>query len=204
MDSAFFIRPLLAGLAVGAFCLTYCFPFMAPFLVAEERPQLKNLLLVLEFLIGRILGYLCFGFLAGLLGSRFDSSWLRLATNLSFILLSVVLFFYVMGLVRDRGAFCASARFFRSKSPVLMGFLMGINICPPFLLAVLDVVTHKNALYGMAYFALFFLASSVYFLPAFLLGMVARTEALRKVARVSGFLTAGLFFIYGVYSLMRM
>ena len=84
-----------------------------------------------------------------------------------------------------------------------MGFLMGINLCPPFLLSITYVFSKQSALYGMVYFALFFLASSVYFLPVVFLGLAARAREFRKVARASGFLVTGIFFIYGIYSLIR-
>ena len=31
------IQPFLLGLTVGIFCLTYCVPFIAPYIVAEQR-----------------------------------------------------------------------------------------------------------------------------------------------------------------------
>ncbi len=177
---------------------------MAPLVAAEERPLRNNIFLILEFLTGRLLGYLCFGLLAGYLGERFDSRWLSIATNLSFVFLSVVLVFYLLGLIKEKGLFCRTSGFFRTQSPLLMGFLMGINLCPPFLLSVIYVFSQKSALYGMVYFALFFLASSVYFLPMIFIGMLASTRDFRKIARWSGFLTAFLFFSYGIYSLLRM
>lgn len=198
-----FIQPLLAGLSVGAFCLTYCFPFMAPLIAAEDRTPRKNVLIILEFLIGRLAGYLCFGLLAGYLGEKFDAHWLRTATNISFIILSLVLIFYLIGLIRENGIFCYGASFFRGKSPLLMGFFMGINICPPFLLSVAYVMTQHSILYGMLYFALFFLASSIYFLPLIFVGLLSRAKEFRTVARISGLSVAIIFFIYGIYSILH-
>jgi len=203
MDITFIIQPLLAGLSVGAFCLTYCFPFMGSFLAAEERPLRKNILVILEFLMGRLIGYLAFGFLAGYLGERFDTSWLRTATNISFIFLTLILALYLAGLIRREGIFCTSTNFFRGKSPLLMGFFMGINLCPPFLLSVLYVFSQKSAFYGMAYFVLFFLSSSVYFLPLIFAGMLSRNQEFRALARLSGVLTSAIFFIYGIYSILH-
>ena len=40
---------------MGAFCLTYCLPFIAPIITSEARPLPNILLLILEFLIGRLL-----------------------------------------------------------------------------------------------------------------------------------------------------
>ncbi len=196
------IQPLLAGLSVGAFCLTYCFPFMGVFFGAEERSPGKNFLILLEFLAGRLAGYLCFGLLVGYLGEKFDPWWLRRATDISFIALSVALFLYLLGLVRDK-SFCKTPPWLKNRSPAIMGFFMGINLCPPFLLSVTYVFSKHSPFYGMAYFALFFLASSIYFLPLVFLGLASKAREFQRVARVSGFLVAGIFFIYGIYSVLH-
>jgi sulfite exporter TauE/SafE len=196
------IQPLLAGLSVGAFCLTYCFPFLGVFFAAEERNSRKNLLLLSEFLAGRLGGYLCFGLLVGYLGEKFDPQWLRRATDVSFIVLSLALLFYLLGLIREKG-FCQAPSFLKNRSPLLMGFFMGINLCPPFLLSITYVFSKQSALYGMLYFALFFLASSLYFLPVVFVGLASRAKEFRTMARVSGFLVVAIFFIYGIYSIVH-
>lgn len=196
------IQPLLTGLSVGGFCLTYCFPFMGVFFAAEERSSKKNFLVLLEFLTGRLAGYLCFGLLVGYLGEKFEPRWLRLATDISFMVLSLVLLFYLLGLIREKG-FCSEPKFLKDRGPALMGFFMGINLCPPFLLSVVYVFKQQSALYGMFYFALFFLASSLYFLPVMFVGLASRAKEFRAMARASGFLVAGIFFIYGIYSIVH-
>lgn len=203
MESALIIQPLIAGLSVGAFCLTYCFPFIGSFLAAEERTFGKNTLIVLEFLGGRLLGYLAFGLLVGFLGEKFDAGWLRLATNLSFIFLSIILVLYLSEILREKKLFGCQVNFFKSKSPWLMGFLMGLNLCPPFLLSVAYVFSQKSALYGCVYFALFFISSSVYFLPLVFVGLASRMKEFRLLGRVSGFIAALIFFVYGIYAIFH-
>jgi sulfite exporter TauE/SafE len=202
MNWELILQPALAGLSVGAFCLTYCFPFMGVLFAAEERTSRKNLLILAEFLAGRLAGYLCFGLVVGYLGERFEPRWLRLATDISFIVLSLILFLYLLGLLREKN-FCKTPAFFRSRSPLLMGFFMGINLCPPFLLSVAYIFKQQSAFYGALYFALFFVASSVYFLPVVFLGLASRAKEFRTVARVSGFLVALIFFVYGIYSIVH-
>lgn len=202
MDLEIFLHPLLAGLSVGAFCLTYCFPFLGTFLGAETRGLKRDLYALLEFLAGRFAGYITFGFLVGYLGERFDPAWLRLATNISFIVLSAVLFLYLLGLVREK-VFCRIPRIFRDRSPALLGFFMGINLCPPFLLSITYVFSRHSALDGVIYFAIFFLTSSIYFLPLVFVGLASRAPEFRTVARASGFLVSFIFFVYGIYSLLH-
>lgn len=196
------LHPILAGLSVGAFCLTYCFPFMGVFFGAEERGTKKNLLILLEFLGGRLAGYLCFGLLVGYLGDKVDPSRLRLATDISLIVLSLALLLYLLGLLREKPS-CRTPRWMKDRGPVFMGFFMGINLCPPFLLSVTYVFSRQSALYGMFYFALFFLASSLYFLPIVFVGLASRAKEFRTMARASGFIVSGIFLVYGVYSLLH-
>ncbi|MFH1857835.1 MAG: sulfite exporter TauE/SafE family protein [Candidatus Omnitrophota bacterium] len=193
------IQPLLTGLSVGAFCLTYCFPFAGSYLAAEERPFRKNFFSVLQLLGGRFVGYLCFGLLFGYLGERLDERWLRAATSVSLMVLSVILALYLLGLAHKK--FCPAPQFFKTKSPLLLGFFMGMNICPPFLLSLAYIFSQQSAVYGMIYFTLFFLSSSIYFLPLVFLGLLPRIREFQLVARLSGFLVAAIFFIYGIYSL---
>ena len=202
MDKELIVQPLLTGLSTGVFCLTSCFPFIGSYLGAEGRDLKKSILILLEFLAGRLAGYLCFGLLAGYLGEKFDPHWLRLATDMAFIVLSLVLLFYLLGLVREKN-FCHTPKILKGRGPALMGFFMGINLCPPFLLSVAYVFSRHSALDGAIYFALFFLASSVYFLPLAFVGLASKAKEFRTVARVSGFLVAIIFFVYGIYSLLH-
>ncbi|MBU9888455.1 MAG: sulfite exporter TauE/SafE family protein [Candidatus Omnitrophica bacterium] len=199
------LQPVLAGLSLGAFCVTSCVPFLGSVLAAENRPSRQNALEILKFLTGRFAGYLCIGILAGYLGEHFDSRWLRLATGLSLIVLSVILGYYLIGIFRREQVFCSPEPqgSLRHPSLFLMGFLLGINLCPPFLLSVTYVLSQHSALYGVVYFALFFLSSSVYFAPLIFVGLLARAYVFRTAARWSGFLISGIFLIYGIYSVFH-
>lgn len=84
-----------------------------------------------------------------------------------------------------------------------MGFFMGINLCPPFLLSVTYVFSEHSPFYGAVYFALFFLASSVYFLPLVFVGLASRAREFRIMSRASGFIVSGIFLVYGLYSLLH-
>ena len=195
-------QPLLAGLSTGVFCLTSCFPFIGSYLGAEGRGLKKSIFILLEFLAGRLAGYLCFGLLVGYLGEKFDPQWLRLATDIAFIVLSLILLLYLFGLVREKN-FCCAPKILKNRGPALMGFFLGVNLCPPFLLSVAYVFSRHSALDGMLYFALFFLASSVYFLPLAFVGLASKAKEFQAVARTSGFLVAVIFFIYGIYSIVH-
>jgi len=182
-----FLQPILLGLSVGVFCFTYCIPFIAPYIVAEKREIKKNLGVILKFIFGRFSGYVLFGAVFGYLGEKIASQTVNLILIISLMALSLLLIIYALGFLKPKWSFC-SAKFFKQKSPLLMGFLMGINICPPFLMSLAYVFTLHSAIKGMVYFIMFFLGTSFYFLP---------------FARISALIVGIVFLVYGIYYISR-
>ena len=209
------IQPFLLGISVGIFCFTYCVPFIAPYLVSEQRKLKRNFKIILEFILGRLIGYILFGAIFGYLGEKIASQTVNLILIIALMVLSVILIFYALGLLKPKGFFClapsslakggGSARYakFREKVPILMGFLMGINICPPFLMSLAYVFTLHSAVKGIIYFLFFFLGTTIYFLPITLLGFLGKMKEFRLVARISGVIVGLVFLIYGIYYLIR-
>jgi sulfite exporter TauE/SafE len=174
---------------------------MASCLVAENRGFRENLWMLCQFILGRLMGYVLFGLFFGFLGEKINSYWINLAADLALVLLSLTLILYLSGLRRQSAtAGCAKTQS-QLQAPLIMGFLMGINICPPFLLSLSYIVTLHSTLKGVFYFVLFFLSSSIYFLPFAFAGMLARMKSFQTVARIGGLLSAVIFFIYGIYSI---
>jgi sulfite exporter TauE/SafE len=216
MSFTFFIKPVLAGLSVGAFCMSYCFPFLATFIASENRTPRRNLFLIFYFMLGRFLGYAAFGLIFGFLGEQLKSPYLTLITDIALILVSIVMVLHITGLSKQKDNLCL-VHLTRStpamKNPpaveatgniaIVMGFLMGVNICPPFLLSLAYVVSLNDILQSMLYFVIFFFASSIYFLPMIFVGMLAKIKELQKAAQVSGIMAACVFMIYGGYSIMK-
>lgn len=193
------IEPLLAGLSVGVFCITTCLPFVAPCLVAEERSFKNNLTLIGQFLLGRLIGYLAFGLFFGYLGEKLDNTWLHLIANLALLVLSALLILFVAGFLKPSAPLPCSVRRHPFQRPVLMGVLMGVNLCPPFLMSLAYVFSLHSAWMGALYFFIFFLASSVYFLPLATAGLLAKIKELRLAAHISGLCVGLIFFVYGLF-----
>ena len=202
MSLQFFIQPVLAGLSVGAFCMSYCFPFLATFIASEERPAQRNLGLIFYFMLGRFLGYAAFGAVFGFLGEQLKSPFLTLITDISLILVSMVMILHITGLLKQKDNLCLASKL-HNRNAIVMGFLMGINICPPFILSLTYVVSLNDVLKSVLYFVIFFFASSIYFLPMVFVGMLAKIKELQKTAQISGILAACVFIIYGGYSIMK-
>ena len=197
------IQPLLAGLSMGLFCTTSCLPFIAPYLVAEQRGARATAGILLQFILGRLGGYILFGAIFGWLGEQLTGAAFNLFTLVSLVLLSLLLILYAVGLMKPSWSVCGLNSWPRRRAPLLMDFLMGVNICPPFLLSVAYVFTLHSAIKGIVYFLVFFAATTLYFLPLFFLGFLSKLNEFRAVARVSAVLVGLLFIAYGIYAMSR-
>ncbi|MFA6599975.1 MAG: sulfite exporter TauE/SafE family protein [Candidatus Omnitrophota bacterium] len=201
METTWWIAPFFAGLSTGLYCLGSCFPFITSFLVAERRSFRENVWLLAQFMAGRLAGYLAFGAVFGFLGAALDQTWIRLLADVAMIGLSVLLAVYLIRLQAQKRQACCPASRLGAQSPVAMGFFMGINLCPPFLISLTYVFTLHSTCRGIAYFLIFFLSSSLYFLPLVFAGALARLRGFQAAARLGGFFAAVLFFVVGILSM---
>jgi sulfite exporter TauE/SafE len=140
-----------------------------------------------------------FGLVFGALGGAISRVWgiKAVLLPLLYAILGVMMIVYAMVQSFPHIGFCraVSPRVRSGWYLALVGFLAGINLCPPFLLAVTTVMDVGGTLRGVLFFLVFFLATSVYLLPLFFAGLVSRFSSVRFAGRVSGVL-AGLYFLY--------
>ena len=195
------LEPLLAGISTGLFCCVSCYPFLLPVFAAEDRTAGATLRVWLQFLSGRLAGYVLFGATIGWLGERFDATWLDAATTVGMMLMALVLVFYAVGFRQPKWSFCAAGTRRGAAAPLLLGFLLGLHICPPFLMSVTYVFTLHSMAKGIVYFLVFFCATSVYLLPLLFVGLLGRMPEFRLAARISALAVGVLFFIYGIIRL---
>jgi hypothetical protein len=85
--------------------------------------------------------------------------------------------------------------------PLGMGFLTGLNVCPPFLMAAGYVFTLGRVWSGLAFFALYFVVTTVWLLPLVWVGAAARIGNVRWLAQLSA-LAAGLLFLWMGFGLL--
>ena len=195
------LEPLLAGFSTGLFCCVSCYPFLLPVFAAEERNAFQTLQVWLQFLLGRLAGYVLFGAAIGWLGERFAATWLDSITTVGMMLMALVLIFYAVGFRRPAWSFCAAGTRRGAAAPLLLGCFLGLHICPPFLMSVAYVFTLHSMAKGIVYFLVFFCATSVYLLPLLFVGLLGRLPEFRLAARISALAVGGLFFIYGIMKL---
>ncbi len=192
-------KALLLGLSTGLFCAGFCVPLVAPLLLSDGRGGLRRSAARGGlFLAGRLVAYLLFGLVFGSLGGVLGRAGGARAVLLPLLygVLGILMVLYALVQSFPHLGLCrAVAPGMRSGwYLVLVGFLAGINICPPFLLAVTTALDLGGPLNGALFFLVFFLATSVYLLPLLFSGLVSRFASVRVAARVCAAL-AGLYFI---------
>ena len=201
------MRGLLLGLASGTACLASCAPALTPFILAQGQSLGHNFRLLAQFLLGRLAGYLVFAILAWSAGLALGAGRIGHLVPIGtvYILLGGLLALYGCLPARET---CAAglatrlqARLTGSHSvvmPVLLGFLTGVNLCPPFLLALTEAARAGSLAGSLWFFATFFLGTSLFFIPFPLAGLLNRHGAVRLVARLTSGVLGVYYLILGV------
>lgn len=150
-----------------------------------------------EFSLGRLGAYLAFGALAGYVGGHFEHTVLMRVSGAGLIALSMLLIVYGLITGFPKLGLCTRlGRFLPVRHlPLGLGFLTGLNVCPPFLMAVGYVFTVGQVLSGLTFFALYFLVTTLWLLPVVWVGAAARIEQVRWLAQLSA-LAAGVLFLW--------
>jgi sulfite exporter TauE/SafE len=204
---ALLAKAAVLGLSTGLFCVGFCVPLVGPVLLGRERTGMRDSLRALGlFLGGRLVAYLLFGVVFGLLGSGLARVWTAKAWLLPavYALLGLLMIAYGLVLSMPHIGLCRllAPRVQSNWYLVALGFLAGLNLCPPFLLAVTTVIDVGGALRGMAFFFVFFLATSVYLVPLLFSGFAARLSAVRVAARAASVVAGAYFLFLGIRTLV--
>jgi hypothetical protein len=132
--------------------------------------------------LGRLVAYLLFGAAAGYLGMQLEGPSFQRVVGGAMVVLSAFLLLYAVTGGWPRLTLCrwTNRRYFRF--PIAFGFLTGINVCPPFLLAISYTLGLGSMGKGALLFGGFFLATSAYLVLLFPLGYLGRWQSLRLIA----------------------
>jgi len=207
----FFANGFMLGIASGGTCLATCAPVLVPYLLGEGKSTRANVVSVGGFLGGRLVGYMLFAVLAWLTHSMLveDLPRQRGVLGVATIVLALVLIVYGFG---SREHSCRPAFLCRVTGklervnplwiPVGLGLLTGVNVCPPFLLALVTAAGLSQLWQSLVFFAGFFVGTSIYLAPLPMIGLAGRYERIRTIGRLATGVV-GLFYLYsGVVSLV--
>jgi sulfite exporter TauE/SafE len=194
------IKAFALGFSTGVFCMGYCAPVLMGLLFSRPTDRWSGSLKSLGlFLAGRLSAYLVFGMASYLMGEIFRSS--SFFSDLLFpggeVLLGILMILYCIYNHFPHLSFCSQTLKWSDSQWILFaaGFFTGINLCPPFILAVGTAMNSGTLLNSLLFFFTFFVATSIWLLPFVFSGMVSRSENLRSAARTVCGLT-GLWLMF--------
>lgn len=201
------LRAFALGLSTGAFCLGYCFPIVAPLLLARADPSVKGMARALGlFLSGRLIAYLLAGVAVGIIGGYTKEAvfFQRRIVPVSFIVLGGLMVLYGLLTFLPQRALCglSAQSFGKDRHLFIAGFLAGINLCPPFVLAFSYAIGFGGVARSVLFFFFFFIATALYMLPFLCAGFASRYELVRTVARLASAASGVWFVAMGVGRLL--
>jgi hypothetical protein len=196
---------LMLGLATGPICLASCGPVVLPWMLVQPQGVRVHARQMSIFLGARLAGYLLFASMIWLAGSALSRSWSGRSWVYGGVQLALAagLLIYAAGWPHAHCAFArphsdlvqigaASATTPRPRptGAMALGFLTGINLCPPFLVAGVRAAQLPTLAGALLFFGVFFVGTAVWFLPFLSLGVVRRTPSFLTVARIAAVLLA--------------
>lgn len=151
----------LLGLSNNLFCFMTCAVVFLPYALASGRKPYKDVAL---FMAGRLLAYVFFGFAAGYTGLYFDGRLDPLYFSAFTLLMSAWLILFALGRLKLNVRLCTAlgARFSGRNLPFFMGMVLGLNVCPPFLLGLSETLRMASLLKPVVFFLGFYLGSSLW------------------------------------------
>jgi sulfite exporter TauE/SafE len=197
------MQGFLLGLGNGATCVAYCTPVLVPYMLGEGKGIFQNYLVLSKFLLGRLAAYLIFACVAWLVNwSVLGQTGLRgLLTGGLYVIFSCLMILYAFFKTETS---CAAHKISRIAGrlrnpfliPLVAGLVSGMALCPPLLLALTDAGSKGSLSYSMLFFLMFFIGTSLFFVPIPFVGVLRRFQALRIIGRMA----AGLVGFYYLYS----
>jgi len=208
-----FGEALVLGLASGPACVASCGPVVVPSMLAERDGLRLNSRYLSAFLATRLLGYLVFAAVAWEMGAlvSFRAPGRMWVFGLIHVLLGCVLLRYAWSAGRACNHSSAShelvtiggAGKHHVPGAAVLGFLTGVSLCPPFVAAGVRAAAAANVAAAMLFFAVFFVGTSVWFVPFAGMGWIRRNEAVTTVARMAMALIAVYYLVAGLATLIR-
>jgi len=204
---------LLLGLASGGSCLVTCGPLAAALAAGESTNLKRSSALLTIFLSGRLLGYCGWAVLAWLLAQgvlQFQQG--QTAFSFADLILGAWLIYYGISKPGDPSRkTCAGSSilkpldsglrnhvFFRSGA---WGLLSGLQVCPPFLAAIVGAGRTGRLGDSLLFFFLFYLGTGAWFIPFPLIGSLGRFHQVAQVARFCALLLGAYYIYSGLISL---
>jgi Cytochrome C biogenesis protein transmembrane region len=187
-----FIEGLTLGLANNFFCVGTCAPALLPIVLGQKD---KPVYPVIKFMTGRLLAYIIFATVSGAAGIYFEG---RINPRIfSFFVLLLAIFMITFALADVKLKLCPAglASLVGSNIPFYTGFVMGLNICPPFLIGLSKTLELGSILWSVIFFLGFYLGSSAWLILFLFSGKLPKSYFVNITGRILA-ATVGLWYFY--------
>ena len=192
------IEGWLLGLSTGPYCFGACAPFLVPYLCAAGASTWSgNVRIIGEFLVGRFLAYLLFGAAVGWVGELVKPHLSQQVAAIALVVTSTVMILcaVVKGLPHWRLCAWSARRLPMSRMPLVLGLLIGINVCPPFLVAMARLLQIGGLATGVVFFLGFFAGTTLSTLPLLSLSPLTRNVRVQRVGTYAAIIVGGWFLL---------
>lgn len=212
--SASVAEAFVLGLATGPVCLASCGPVVLPWMLTQPQGFRRHGKRLAIFLAGRLAGYLSFAVVAWSVGATIPSSWAARpwVYGIVELALAAALLVYAAGWPHPRCRLVDPVENLVQIGPkpprppsgaLTLGFLTGINLCPPFLVAAVRAAQFQNLASSVLFITSFFVATAIWFTPLLTLSWIRRAPALVTVARMTSLLLVAWYALSGIRILIE-
>jgi sulfite exporter TauE/SafE len=212
--SASVAEAFVLGLATGPVCLASCGPVVLPWMMTQPQGFRRHGKRLAIFLAGRLAGYISFAIVAWSIGSAIPSSWTGRpwVYGIVELALAAAMLVYAAGWPHPRCRLVDPIENLVQIGPkpqrppsgaLALGFLTGINLCPPFLVAAVRAAQFQNLGSSVLFFTSFFVATAIWFTPLLALSWIRRSPALVTVARMTSLLLVAWYALSGIRVLIE-
>ena len=194
----------MLGLSTGPVCLAYCGPVLISYLLGEGNKVKKNSINTGIFLGGRLIAYILTGLVAGMIGKMILQPTHERAMIMGFVYVGFAGYMIFYGFYGFREICLGSMQHkvadkFGKRLPGIVpfigGIITGLNICPPFLLAIARATDTGYIGESVMLFIMFFIGTSIYFVFFPFIGVFKNQHILRTIGKFTAIL-AGLFYFW--------
>ncbi len=188
---------LVLGLAVNWSCVLVCSPVILPYFLSDN---IKPLSPVIKFLSGRLIAYVFFALVSGAVGIYFNGRIKPSIFAVFEIALSAWLILYGFGKMTEKLSFCRfMGKWFSGQNfPFFAGIVMGLNLCPPFLLGLERTMGMNSLIKPVLFFLGFYLGSSLWVLGLLFSRFISAKGFVRVSGRVLAVLVGLWYLIDGI------
>jgi hypothetical protein len=186
------IQAFLLGIANGHTCTISCLPTLLPYFLKENGTFFQNSRALFQFLLGRLFSYLIFTTLFFLFGASLSHT--PLFGAIAFLGFSILL---ILPPKKCPLSFM-KGKLSKIPSSFCFGLLSALSLCPSLFLLLLDTTRSSSLLFAIGGTTLFFIGTSIFFLPLSFLSIFKKKEQLLIIGTYAAYLMAAYYGITGI------